>query len=149
MDLRRLAVIALACACRPPLAGGDDSSGATTSDASGTAGSSTDPTTGASGDPGGGPDTATIVHSFGPYWMDPFVEVEPCVQWTLGNEQPLYVNAVTLVNDGGFHHSNWFAVPEEVFAGEDGYWWCGERDYNELTAAIEGTVLFAQSTQSR
>src|SRR5690606_30744503 len=58
-------------------------------------------------------------------------------------------NTVTMVNDGGFHHSNWFAVPEEVFPGEDGFWKCSDRGYLELTAAIEGTVLFAQSTQSR
>lgn len=103
-----------------------------------------DPTTG-----GADGETALLVHSFGDRVLAPFEEVEPCVQWTLGNEEPLYVNTVTLSNDGGFHHSNWLVVPEDVFPGEDGYFNCWERDFNELQAAVAGTVLFAQSTQSR
>ena len=43
-----------------------------------------------------------------------------CVSWTLGNDQPLYVNAVTLATGSGFHHSNWFWVPETSYAGPDG-----------------------------
>jgi hypothetical protein len=71
------------------------------------------------------------------------------VQWTLHNDQPIYVNTVTLVNDGGYHHSNWLAVPEDKFPGEDGYFDCDERGYTELDGRVSGTVLFAQSTQSR
>ncbi len=103
--------------------------------------------TGTTGEPG--PETALMVHSFGKRTMQPLEEVEPCVQWTLGNEQALYVNTVTLANDGGFHHSNWLVVPESQFPGDDGYFNCGDRGFNELQAAITGTVLFAQSTQSR
>jgi hypothetical protein len=151
MTRRPLAVaLVLACAC--PSAPGS-------SDSEGTASGATEPTTGTTGGPTttappttgepGEPEIATVVHSFGSYLMTPYLEIEPCVQWTLHNDEAIYVNAVTLVNDGGFHHSNWFAVPEEVFAGEDGFWDCGSRNYNEITAAVEGTVLFAQSTQSR
>jgi hypothetical protein len=95
------------------------------------------------------PDRATLVHSFGAQRLAPFEETEPCVQWTLHNEQPVYVNTVTLVNDGAYHHSNWLAVPEEKFPGPDGFFDCASRGYTELDAAISGTVLFAQSTQSR
>ena len=92
---------------------------------------------------------ATLVHSFGVRSMAPFAESEPCAQWTLNNEHEVYVNTVTLVNDGGFHHSNWMAVPETKFAGPDGFFDCNERGFTELDAAVSGTVLFAQSTQSR
>lgn len=95
------------------------------------------------------PEQATLVHSFGWTQLGAFEETEPCVQWTLNNDEPIYVNTVTLVNDGGFHHSNWLVVPETKFAGEDGFFDCGDRGFNELEAAISGTVVFAQSTQSR
>lgn len=129
--------------------GGDagDSGGGTSGGSTGgsTGGGSTGATTGEAA-----PETATVVHSFGAYVMAPYLEIEPCVQWTLHNEEAIYVNSVTLSNDGGYHHSNWFAVPEELYPGEDGYWGCGERGgYNEVTAAVQGTVIFAQSTQSR
>ena len=105
---------------------------------------------GSTGDPTGGEiDRATLVHSFGVQTLAPLEETEPCVQWTLRNEQAIYVNAMTLVNDGGYHHSNWLAVPEDKFAGPDGFFPCSERGYDELEAAISGTVIFAQSTQSR
>ncbi len=95
------------------------------------------------------PDRATLVHSFGFANMAPFAESEPCVQWTLHNDAPIYINTVTMVNDGGFHHSNWLAVPEDKFPGADGFFDCESRNYTELDAAVSGTVLFAQSTQSR
>lgn len=94
------------------------------------------------------PDPNTVVHSFGTYALEPFEEVSPCVVWTLDNEAPIYVNEVVLANDGAFHHSNWFAVPDDLYPGDDGYFDCGERGFTELDAAIHGTVLFAQSTQS-
>jgi hypothetical protein len=58
------------------------------------------------GDPGDGdgddplPDTASLTHEFGPRSLTPFEETEPCVQWTLDNDEPLYVQAVTLSNLG-------------------------------------------------
>ncbi len=148
----------LACApTDPPLIEetGGDAEGSTAAPTSGPAstsepaGTSTgdDESTGTTGEPAG--ETALLVHSFGVRTMAPFEEVEPCVQWTLGNEAPIYVNTVTLANDGGFHHSNWLVVPETSFAGEDGYFDCNSRGFSELQAAVAGTVLFAQSTQSR
>jgi hypothetical protein len=94
-------------------------------------------------------DRASVTHSFGVQSLGPLEETEPCIQWTLDNDQAIYIEAVTLANDGGFHHSNWFIVPEELFAGEDGFFPCSERGFTELEAAVQGTVLTAQSTQSR
>lgn len=95
------------------------------------------------------PDRETIVHSWGLLELAPLEETQPCIQWTLHNEQPIYVQTVRLTNDGGSHHSNWFAVPEDKFPGPDGYFDCDARGFAELDAAVAGTVLFAQSTQSR
>ncbi len=80
--------------------------------------------------------------------MEPGSENVECIQWNVENEQALYVNSVTMANDGGFHHSNWFVVPEDVFAGEDGFFDCESRGWSNVTAATRGTVLFAQSTQA-
>lgn len=91
---------------------------------------------------------APVAHAFGDRTLEPYEEVTRCVQWTLGNAAPLYVEGVSLANGGGLHHSNWFVVPEDVFPGRDGYFRCGTRDFNEIGAALRGTVLFAQSTQS-
>ncbi len=109
-----------------------------------------DPMPGSSGssESGGEPERVTITHEFGPGTLPPFAEHTPCVSWTLNNEQPVYVQAVTLSNLSSFHHSNWFVVPDSVYEGPDGYWECGERDFDELAAAQAGTVIFAQSTQS-
>lgn len=96
------------------------------------------------------PNSARLTHDFPPFDLEPGEEVASlCVQWTLNNEESLYVSEVTLSNTGGYHHSNWFVVPEETFEGPDGYWRCRDRGFGELDAAIAGTVLFAQSTQSQ
>ncbi|MEO1267667.1 MAG: hypothetical protein AAFX99_06190 [Myxococcota bacterium] len=95
------------------------------------------------------PERGQLVHSFGVYTIGGGRERSPCVSWTLNNDAPLYVEKVTLSNNGAYHHSNWFVVPEDVYPGEDGYWRCSSRDFDEVAAALEGTVLFAQSTQSR
>jgi hypothetical protein len=58
------------------------------------------------------------------------------------------VDAVQLANNGGYHHSNWFVVPEDAYPGDDGFWRCSRRNFREVEAALQGTVLFAQSTQS-
>lgn len=91
---------------------------------------------------------AAIAHDFGDRQLDPFQEMSRCVQWTLNNDEPIYIEGVSLANGGAFHHSNWFVVPEDVFEGRDGYFRCGTREFNEFRAALKGTVLFAQSTQS-
>lgn len=98
---------------------------------------------------GGGHAANVVVHSFGALDLQPREETQPCLQWTIGNEQPLYVQTVRLTNDGASHHSNWFVVPEDSFPGEDGYFECESRGFAEIEAAVSGTVLFAQSTQSR
>src|SRR5690606_38524358 len=38
---------------------------------------------------------------------------------------------------------------EDVYPGPDGFFNCSERGFHELESAVAGTVLFAQSTQSR
>lgn len=92
---------------------------------------------------------ARVNHSFGNYTLAPNEEIQPCIQWTLDNDEPVYVNRVVLTNNGGYHHSNWFVVPEDLFPAEDGFVDCNEAGFSEIEAAISGTVLFAQSTQSR
>jgi hypothetical protein len=95
-----------------------------------------------------GDDGVTVTHAFGTGVLQPFEEITPCVSWTLRNDKPLYVQTVTLDNEGGFHHSNWYVVPEDAFDGNDGWWSCASRGFDELAIAQAGTVLFAQSTQS-
>jgi hypothetical protein len=87
---------------------------------------------------------------FGPYALAPGQEINgQCVSATLDNDEPLYVNAVELTTGPGFHHSNWFWVPDTRFVGEDGTWRCNDRNYDEAVAGLEGGVLFAQSTQAQ
>ena len=71
-----------------------------------------------------------------------------CQSWTLGNEGPLYVSKIRQRNDGSWHHSNWFFVPEETYPGPDGTWDCDERSFHDVSAALAGGVFFAQSTQA-
>jgi len=87
---------------------------------------------------------------FGPYTLVPGQEITgQCVSMKLANEQPLYINAVELTTGPGFHHSNWFWVPEDAFPGADGTWRCDDRGYDEAVAGLLGGVLFAQSTQAQ
>jgi hypothetical protein len=93
--------------------------------------------------------TALQSYDFGPYELAPGEEVtKNCVQISLHNEDYLYINSVELTTGAGFHHSNWFWVPESTFAGDDGTFACSDRNFNEPAAAIFGGVLFAQSTQA-
>lgn len=85
----------------------------------------------------------------------PEVSTEPggeiigtCRSWTLGNETELWVNAVELEQNESSHHSNWMFVTDDLYGGPDGLWPCNERDYDQLTAALSGGVLYAQSTQA-
>lgn len=71
-----------------------------------------------------------------------------CQSWTLDNDAPIFVNAVRERNDGAWHHSNWFFVPERMYDGPDGTWPCRERGFSEVTAGVAGGVIFAQSTQA-
>lgn len=92
---------------------------------------------------------AKLPHNFGDITLAPHQEIaSQCVAWTLNNDQALYVNQITLANAGAFHHSNWFVVPESLYPGPDGFFRCGDRGFDELASAVNGTVIFAQSTQS-
>jgi hypothetical protein len=71
-----------------------------------------------------------------------------CRSWTLNNPTELWVNAVELDQDEASHHSNWLFVPDDKFTGDDGIWRCHDRSYDQLTAALAGGVLYAQSTQA-
>ena len=71
-----------------------------------------------------------------------------CQSWTLDNDEPIFVNRITMSAGPAWHHSNWFFVPEDTFPGEDGTWNCNARDFDEFTAGLSGGVFFAQSTQS-
>ncbi|MCA9602366.1 MAG: hypothetical protein R3A78_15825 [Polyangiales bacterium] len=91
----------------------------------------------------------TLTHEFPAFVAAPGEEIPwECQSWTLHNDKPLYVTSVSQENDGAWHHSNWFFVPEDTFDGPDGTWSCSSREFNEVAAGLAGGVLFAQSTQS-
>lgn len=86
-------------------------------------------------------------HSFPLESLAPGEEINRrCVVWTLENETDLWVNTVRVTNPGGYHHSNWYFVPEDFTPEPDGAFDCPR--FNDLAAAVQGGVLFAQSTQS-
>lgn len=92
----------------------------------------------------------SYLHDFGRSSIEAGAEdAGQCYGFKLGNSTDLWVNTVELENDGGFHHSNWFFVPEKMYAFEGPQIRCKEIDFSELDAALAGGVLFAQSTQSR
>ena len=73
-----------------------------------------------------------------------------CQAVTLNNEETLYVTGVRQTNDGAWHHSNWFYVPEDSY-GEDGTFDCRDTPqgrFDMVSAAVSGGVVFAQSTQN-
>lgn len=75
--------------------------------------------------------------------------LDQCRSWTLGNATEIWVNAVELQQNEASHHSNWMFAPEGRFPGPDGLWTCKDRGYDQLTAALAGGVLYAQSTQAK
>jgi hypothetical protein len=93
--------------------------------------------------------TPTMTHTFEPIEIDVGSEVSGvCQSWALDNDEPLYVTKVRQRNDGAWHHSNWYFVPEDEFDGPDGTWECDERGFETVSAALAGGVFFAQSTQT-
>ena len=72
-----------------------------------------------------------------------------CQSWTLHNKTELWVSSITQHNDGAYHHANWFFVPDDQFVLPDGTWPCDQNNFMEVTAALLGGYLFAQSTQSK
>jgi len=90
-----------------------------------------------------------LAHDFETFTVEPGVEIEGlCQSWTLGNATEIWVNAVELEQDVASHHSNWTFVPSDQFEGPDGIWSCAARGYNQVTAALSGGVIYAQSTQA-
>jgi len=107
-------------------------------------------TAGSSGEGGSGGDPsfeASLEHTFEPVTVASGSDDYWCQSWTIGNDEPLYVNKVRQVNDGAWHHSNWFFVPDDMF-GEDGTWRCSDREFGSVRASLAGGVIFAQSTQA-
>jgi hypothetical protein len=93
--------------------------------------------------------SCAIEHDFPAYHASAGEERDGvCLSWTLANDRELWINAVGSANDGMIHHSNWFFVPEDDFDLPDGHWDCWENGFSEMTAALEGGVLYAQSTQT-
>lgn len=91
----------------------------------------------------------TMTHSFEALPLKSGEEVSGvCQSWTLDNQDPLYVHKIRQRNDGAWHHSNWFFVPEDTYPGPDGTWDCDERGFHDVSAALAGGVFFAQSTQT-
>lgn len=91
---------------------------------------------------------ATWSHTFPPVFVQSGTERDyDCQAWTLNNDEPLYVTGVRQENDGAWHHSNWFYVPEDMF-GEDGTFDCRDEEFGMVEAAVFGGVVFAQSTQT-
>jgi hypothetical protein len=90
-----------------------------------------------------------LKHEFDLFTTQPGEEVLGlCQSWTLENETDLWINAVELEQNQMSHHSNWTFVPDDAFEGPDGVWDCDERDYDQLSAAVLGGVIYAQSTQA-
>ncbi len=133
---------------------GSSSTGAAGS--GGTPGTGGPPGTGATG---GSDSKVTMMHTFDPLSIEVAEEVrDVCQTWILDNDEPLYVNTVRQSNDGGWHHSNWFFVPETAYpvnpevegpdATVEGTWDCDARGYSEYGAAGLGGAFFFQSTQN-
>ena len=144
--MRALVFLALALL----LACGESSSSSGLDGAAGTGGTAGSGGSGAGGGLGGtGGSMKTLSHVFPPVFVDVGGEIaDVCQSWTLGNEEPLYVNVVRQTNEGGWHHSNWTFGPEAMFDGPDGTWDCADRGYALQFAVASGGVLFAQSTQA-
>ena len=92
---------------------------------------------------------APLSNRFADFTTQPGEEIAGlCQSWTLGNATELWVNAVELNQNEASHHSNWTFVPSDKFDGPDGVWPCDDREYDQLSAALTGGVLYAQSTQA-
>jgi hypothetical protein len=92
----------------------------------------------------------TLSHDFGVQMLAAGQEhSDLCQSWTLHNTTDLWVNAVVLDNDGGYHHSNWTFVHENVYNVPDSAWDCSTNGFSETAGALSGGVLYAQSTQAK
>ncbi|MDC3960835.1 hypothetical protein KEG38_43685 [Polyangium jinanense] len=88
-------------------------------------------------------------HTFAEFTVEAGQEIKGlCQSVTLNNATEIWVNAVELQQNESSHHSNWTFVPADKFDGPDGIWKCSERDYDQVSAALAGGVIYAQSTQT-
>ncbi len=90
-----------------------------------------------------------MTHSFGPFTVAAGGEDRGvCESWVLGNTSDVFVNAIEVASDGGFHHSVLFYVPEAFNDWPTDRWVdCYENGFDEVTAALAGGVLLATSTE--
>lgn len=74
-----------------------------------------------------------------------------CISVVLDNPTELWVSRTLFQNQSLFHHSNIFFVPSHAFDDQPDRvaWRCSDQGFDELTAAILGGVLYAQSTAAR
>jgi hypothetical protein len=116
-------------------------------------------TAGTGGSAGTGEFVAMLSHTYDPIMVDVAEEItNVCQSWVLDNDEPIYVKKIRQRNGGGWHHSNWFFVPEHSYppdhevegpdASLEGTWNCRDRSFREYLAAAAGGVFFAQSTQT-
>jgi hypothetical protein len=93
-------------------------------------------------------ETCTLERTLSTTHVEPGQEISGlCQSWTLLNPEAIWVDSVNMQNGGGYHHSNWFFVPDDLFELPDGSWDCSDAGFDELVAAVSGGFLFAQSTQ--
>jgi hypothetical protein len=108
---------------------------------------------GSSGSSGGGPACGPeqsgcleFSHKFDDHKLQPGFESDTvCESWTLNNADEIFVNSVSFQQTGGYHHSNWYFVPNTMFNLPDGTWDCNEQKLDGLQVAVAGGVLYGQS----
>lgn len=114
---------------------------------------------GTAGSGGSGEFVASLTHTYEPQLLEVAEETtNVCQSWVLDNDEPIYVRKIRQSNEGGWHHSNWFFVPETAYPPDadkegpgatlGGTWKCTDRGFREYLAAAAGGVFFAQSTQA-
>jgi hypothetical protein len=126
--------------------GGTEATGGTagTAGAAGTAGSA-----GSAGASACGPEQSGCLefsHTFDVHKLEPGFESDTgCESWTLNNAEELFVSSVDFKQTTGYHHSNWYFVPNTMFDLPDGSWDCNEQKLDGLAVAVAGGVLYGQS----
>jgi len=93
------------------------------------AGCGDEESTGSSGGtPTCGPDQSGCLefsHTFDDHTLVPGFESDTvCESWTLNNADEIFVSSVSFQQTGGYHHSNWYFVPNTMFDLPDGTWDC-------------------------
>lgn len=87
--------------------------------------------------------------------------LEVCQSFPVGNDASLWVNSVRMKATPGVHHSDWFVLPEGLYPNSGGAHRCSfsagnttefvdpeKGVFSIFAGAVEGDVLFAQSTQA-